>query len=65
MEEKILLKRKEVEKMLGISCALIYQLMTIGEFPRPIKIANRCVRWRVEDINKWVKDKAAAMPSVG
>ena len=65
MEEKILLKRKEVEKMLGISCALIYQLMTIGEFPQPIKIANRCVRWRVEDINKWVKDKAAAMPSVG
>ena len=52
-----LLRRPEVETAVGLSCASIYRLMDAGEFPRPIKIGQRAVRWRAEDIAQYLADR--------
>ena len=52
-----LLRRPQVEKAVDLSCASIYRLMDSGDFPRPIKIGKRAVRWRAEDIERYLADR--------
>ncbi len=48
-----LLRRRDVSEMLGIAASTIYRMMQNREFPRPISIGPRAVRWRFEDIEAW------------
>jgi len=48
-----LLRRKEVEKIAGISRASIYRLIKIGKFPAPVSLGTGGVRWRQSDIIMW------------
>lgn len=47
------LKRQEVERLVGYSKASIYRLIDAGEFPKPIALNPRCVRWRESDVVAW------------
>ena len=62
MDEEIdrLLRRREVEQIVGFSRAWIYSRMAKGEFPKPVHI-GASVRWRESDVRAWIreKDKAA------
>lgn len=49
----ILIPRKAVEKLSGLSRATIYRLMKAGKFPRPLSIGTGSVRWRQSDIVAW------------
>ncbi|MGV8997290.1 MAG: AlpA family transcriptional regulator [Parvibaculaceae bacterium] len=49
-----ILRRPDVEKRCGISRSAIYQLMTEGLFPRPVRLGRRAVGWRESDISKWL-----------
>ena len=55
-----LLRRREVEKITGISRSSIYRLMPDGEFPRPVKVGPAAVRWRESDITAWVESRPVA-----
>jgi prophage regulatory protein len=48
-----LLRRKEVEKLSGLSRASLYRLMRAGKFPRPLSIGTGSVRWKNSDIVQW------------
>lgn len=50
-----LLRRREVEAITGFSRSAIYRKITQGTFPRPVKIGSTAVRWRLSDIENWVK----------
>lgn len=56
MQEK-LLRRKEVEKISGLSRSSIYAMMKTGAFPKQVKIGQRAVAWREQEILGWVKDR--------
>ena len=49
-----ILRRPDVEKCCGLSRSTIYQLMTEGRFPRPVRLGKRAVGWRESDIAKWL-----------
>jgi prophage regulatory protein len=49
-----ILRRPDVEKRCGLSRSTIYQLMTEGRFPRPVRLGKRAVGWRESDIAKWL-----------
>lgn len=49
-----ILRRPEVEKRCGLSRSTIYQLMTDGRFPRPVRLGKRAVGWRESDIAEWL-----------
>ena len=56
MQNRIL-RRHEVESQIGLSRSSIYQMMSDGEFPLPIKLGKRAVGWREQEINKWLSDR--------
>ena len=52
-----LLRRKEVEQMVGLSRASIYRLADLGVFPHPVRVGPRAVRWRLGDIERWILER--------
>ncbi|MGB7407189.1 MAG: AlpA family phage regulatory protein [Pontixanthobacter sp.] len=59
-----LMKRREVERELGIAKSTIYRWMDDGKFPRPVRIHGRDVRWpssvidqfKRENVTLWQRD---------
>jgi prophage regulatory protein len=49
-----LLRRREVEAMVGFGRSMIYENMASGAFPQPLKIGPKSVRWREQDIRAWI-----------
>ncbi|MBT5559412.1 MAG: AlpA family phage regulatory protein [Proteobacteria bacterium] len=57
MQAKIL-RRKDVETMIGLSRSTIYKLMSQGTFPKAIHLGPRAVGWRISDIEDWIDQQA-------
>ena len=56
-----LLRRKEVEAATGLSRAHLYHLMRTGDFPEPLKLSPRVVRWLEHEVTDWIvsRDRAS------
>lgn len=55
MDDKKLLKIKDVMFIVSLSRSFIYKLMSEGSFPKPIKIKGSAL-WVAADVDKWVED---------
>ena len=55
-----LLSLKQVMILVGLAKSTIYRLMDSGDFPRPLKLGSRCVRWLVDDVNEWISNLPSA-----
>lgn len=61
-----MLRCREVEEITGLSRAGIYEQMTEGVFPKPVRIGPRAVAWVDEEVSNWQRkrivehDEAAA-----
>ena len=53
MEARIL-RRREVERLTLLSKASIYRQMQMGTFPMPLKLGQRAVAWRADEIHAWI-----------
>ena len=60
MRAKIL-RRKNVEIMVGLSRSTIYKLMSQGSFPKAIRLGPRAVGWRLSDIEVWIESRTNAV----
>jgi len=49
-----LLRRKEVERRVGLCRASIYRKIKEGKFPPPVSIGGAAVRWRLSDIEAFI-----------
>ena len=49
-----LLRRSQVEQLCQLSCSTIYRLMRLGQFPEPIRIGPRAVRWSLREIEAYL-----------
>ena len=58
--EPALLCRAEVQARLKVSKSFIFSNIERGTFPKPLKIGPRAFRWRVEDIDSYLDECAAA-----
>ena len=58
-----LLRRAEVETLTALKRSAIYGKVATGMFPAPVKIGARAVRWRYEDILRWMDDLPSAKPA--
>jgi prophage regulatory protein len=60
------LRRQEVEVITGLSASSIYRLLGTGDFPRPLRITPRCVRWLRSEIAHWQANQArTGSPTLG
>lgn len=55
-----LLKREEVEQMLGIRKTHLYAMIERGEFPRPIRVGANAVRWKLSTVSEWIERQPVA-----
>ena len=61
MENKTrLLRRRQVEGLVGLRRSAIYAAMAAGRFPRPIHLGPRAVAWLAIEIDAWVAERVAA-----
>ena len=62
MEPRIL-RLREVQQQTRLSKATIYRLLRSGAFPRPIRLSERAVGWRTEEIDEWLatRERAGSM----
>ena len=60
-----LLRREEVEARCSISRSMVYRLMREGDFPEPIKVGERAVRWLESEITSWLESRPRAKGQSG
>lgn len=52
-----LLTAEQVAEMLGFTVGTIYNLVSQGRIPY-IKLSKRALRFRADEIDKWIKEKS-------
>ena len=52
-----ILRRKKVEKRVGLSRSTIYSKIREGSFPKPINLGPRAVGWIEDEIDDWIMDR--------
>lgn len=55
----LILRKKQVLAMVGLSASTIYELQKSGAFPQPLKLSLRATGWLTSDIEGWLAAKAA------
>lgn len=55
-----ILRRKQVEDRVGLSCSTIYAAVAAGTFPKPIQLGAQSVGWLASEINAWLRERVAA-----
>jgi prophage regulatory protein len=54
VEPMRLLRIRQVEDLIGLKKSSIYNMISAGEFPRPVSVGPRVKCWRAEDIAAWI-----------
>jgi len=57
----LLVRAKDVAKMLNVSVRTVWTWRDIGRLPAPVKIGG-CVRWRRQDVEEWIEE---GCPDIG
>jgi prophage regulatory protein len=55
----LIVRKKQVMTMLGLSASTLYLLQKAGQFPEPIKLSTRATGWLTSDVERWIASKAA------
>jgi prophage regulatory protein len=50
-----LLQLRAVMQMTSLGSSTIYRKIDKGEFPKPRKLGDNCVRWRLSDVQHWIE----------
>lgn len=54
-----ILRRKQVEEIVGLSRTTIYNLIAKKQFPAPFPLGARSVGWQKSDVEEWVLQQSA------
>ena len=57
--EKII-RMPAVLSTVGLSRATIYRLISVGDFPKPIKLGERASAWAEHEVTAWIAARIAA-----
>ncbi len=60
LSEPKILRRREVEQVTRLSKASIYRQMHAGAFPKPIRLGERAVGWKADEIDEWLTSRERA-----
>lgn len=60
LSQVTLLKRQQVEAATSLSRSTIYDMMSKGQFPKPVRLGAQRVAWRERDIIEWLEHQVAS-----
>ena len=55
-----ILKVKQVAKEINVSVPQVYKLVSLGRFPKPIKLGERGSGWLTSEIDAWLQSRVDA-----
>lgn len=55
-----IVRRPELEKLVGLKKSQIYSLIADGLFPKPIRIGKRAVGWPLSELKAWIDSRPRA-----
>ena len=58
--QKQLLRLPQVRQLVPYSRSEIYRLVSLHQFPKPIKLGARAVAWDADQIQDWIASRIAA-----
>lgn len=53
-------RRPAQRGILPISPTTLLRKVAAGEFPKPVRLSEAVIAWRVEDVRRWMEKKDAA-----
>ena len=62
MSEERMLRLRSVVSMTGLSKSTLYRLIKQGRFPQPLRLTQRAVRWRREEVDEWLSQRPRSGP---
>lgn len=60
LPEEGFVKLKQIQRVIPVSKSTWYRGMESGIYPKPIKLGDRAVGWRVEEIRECIRRLEAA-----
>jgi prophage regulatory protein len=57
LQERMFLRRPQVEAITGLSRSSIYAKMESGSFPQPVKLSTRSVAWIGAEVLAWMDER--------
>ena len=54
------LKVKQVAEEINVSVPQVYKLVSLGRFPKPIKLGERGSGWLISEIDAWLQSRVDA-----
>ena len=60
-----IIRTEDLTRRLGLSRATILRNVKAGRFPAPIKISQRAIGWRIDDVEAWIAAQAATSKGQG
>jgi len=54
-----ILRRTEVEQIVGLSRSTLYAMMAENTFPKPIKLGKRAIGWPDNVIANWIEQRSS------
>ena len=60
LEDHRLVRLPEVLHLCAVSRSALYDMVSRGEFPRPVRIGSRSVGWRSREIREWIDSRPQA-----
>ena len=52
-----IIRLKEVMDLTGLARSTIYKFVSVGLFPKPISLGDRCVGWLESEVHDWILSK--------
>ncbi|MCY3637686.1 MAG: AlpA family transcriptional regulator [Chloroflexi bacterium] len=52
-----LIRLEEALSYTGLSRSELYRKIRVGEFPRPVRVGKRAVRWRESEVEEWIAER--------
>ena len=59
-----LIRTPDLAKIMECSPQTLMRMAHRGEFPKPVKISSRYVRWRVSDIEDFINERTKSGTSI-
>lgn len=51
----LMVSAADAAALIGVSPATWHRMVSAGKTPAPVKLSAGCVRWRVSDLESWIK----------